>query len=94
MDIDAFIDRWSQARGGAERANYQMFLSELCAALGHRSVRLAGPKKRLKMFPKGRARTLRLALPHDVNSPTACLEQFDVPLVARDVAPELLLPET
>ena len=33
MDIDAFIDRWSQARGGAERANYQMFLSELCAAL-------------------------------------------------------------
>ncbi|WP_298127164.1 DNA methyltransferase [Brevundimonas sp.] len=34
MDIDAFIDRWSKARGGAERANYQMFLSELCAALG------------------------------------------------------------
>jgi hypothetical protein len=32
LDIDAFIDRWSQARGGAERANYQMFLSELCAA--------------------------------------------------------------
>ncbi|WP_122465324.1 class I SAM-dependent DNA methyltransferase [Brevundimonas lutea] len=34
MDIDAFIDRWSAARGGAERANYQMFLSELCEALG------------------------------------------------------------
>ena len=33
MDIDAFIDRWSAARGGAERANYQMFLSELCEAL-------------------------------------------------------------
>lgn len=33
MDIDAFIDRWSTARGGAERANYQMFLSELCEAL-------------------------------------------------------------
>ncbi|MBJ7448228.1 MAG: class I SAM-dependent DNA methyltransferase, partial [Brevundimonas sp.] len=33
MDIDAFIDRWSAARGGAERANYQMFLTELCEAL-------------------------------------------------------------
>lgn len=33
MDVDAFIDRWSTARGGAERANYQMFLSELCEAL-------------------------------------------------------------
>lgn len=34
MDVDAFIERWSQARGGAERANYQMFLTELCEALG------------------------------------------------------------
>lgn len=33
LDIDAFIDRWSTARGGAERANYQMFLTELCEAL-------------------------------------------------------------
>ncbi len=33
MDIDAFIQRWSAARGGAERANYQMFLGELCDAL-------------------------------------------------------------
>ena len=34
MDVDAFITRWSAARGGAERANYQMFLTELCEALG------------------------------------------------------------
>lgn len=34
MDIDTFIERWSAARGGAERANYQMFLTELCEALG------------------------------------------------------------
>ncbi len=34
MDIDAFIDKWSRARGGAERANYQMFLSEFCQAIG------------------------------------------------------------
>jgi hypothetical protein len=33
LDIQTFIDRWSAARGGAERANYQMFLSELCEAL-------------------------------------------------------------
>lgn len=33
MDINAFIERWSQARGGAERANYQMFLTELCQAM-------------------------------------------------------------
>lgn len=33
MDINAFIERWSQARGGAERANYQMFLTELCESL-------------------------------------------------------------
>lgn len=33
MDVEAFIQRWSQARGGAERANYQMFLTELCEAL-------------------------------------------------------------
>ncbi len=34
MDIDAFIHRWNTAWGGAERANYQMFLTELCEALG------------------------------------------------------------
>lgn len=34
MDIDAFIDKWSRARGGAERANYQMFLSEFCQVIG------------------------------------------------------------
>lgn len=33
MDIETFIQRWSTARGGAERANYQMFLTELCEAL-------------------------------------------------------------
>lgn len=33
MDLNAFIDRWSARRGGAERANYQMFLTELCEAL-------------------------------------------------------------
>jgi SAM-dependent methyltransferase len=34
MDIDAFIARWTAREGGAERANYQMFLSELCDLIG------------------------------------------------------------
>ncbi len=33
VDLNAFIDRWTDARGGAERANSQMFLAELCEAL-------------------------------------------------------------
>jgi hypothetical protein len=33
LDVETFIERWSKARGGAERANYQMFLTELCEAL-------------------------------------------------------------
>jgi len=31
-DMDAFIARW-QASGGAERANYQLFLTGLCDLL-------------------------------------------------------------
>ena len=34
MDVDGFIKRWTEREGGAERANYQMFLSELCDVLG------------------------------------------------------------
>ncbi len=33
MDIEAFIARWTSREGGAERANYQMFLSEFCDAI-------------------------------------------------------------
>ena len=33
MDVEAFIRRWSNLEGGAERANYAMFLTELCAVL-------------------------------------------------------------
>ena len=32
--VEAFIGRWTAREGGAERANYQMFLSELCDVLG------------------------------------------------------------
>ncbi|MCL4264141.1 MAG: hypothetical protein KJ069_13040 [Anaerolineae bacterium] len=33
QDVDHFITRW-QASGAAERANYQLFLTELCELLG------------------------------------------------------------
>jgi hypothetical protein len=33
LDIETFIDRWSGREGGAERANYALFLSELTHAL-------------------------------------------------------------
>ncbi len=32
--IQPFIDRWLGTAGGAERANYQLFLSGFCDALG------------------------------------------------------------
>jgi hypothetical protein len=34
LDVETFIARWTAREGGAERANYQMFLSELCDVLG------------------------------------------------------------
>lgn len=34
MDVDTFIARWSGLEGGAERANYALFLSELCDVIG------------------------------------------------------------
>jgi len=34
LDCEAFIARWTTREGGAERANYQMFLSELCDLIG------------------------------------------------------------
>ncbi len=34
IDLDAFIQRWAFAEGGQERANYALFLRELCGVLG------------------------------------------------------------
>src|SRR5262245_44617100 len=34
MAVDAFIRRWTARRGGAERANYGLFLVELCDLIG------------------------------------------------------------
>ena len=32
-NLDSFIARWTAGEGGQERANYQLFLSELCDVL-------------------------------------------------------------
>jgi hypothetical protein len=34
VDVEQFIARWSNRVGGAERANYALFLSELCDVIG------------------------------------------------------------
>lgn len=34
VDVEAFITRWRDGQGGQERANYAMFLVELCDVLG------------------------------------------------------------
>jgi hypothetical protein len=43
--IESFISRWTAREGGAERANYQMFLSELCDVLGVKRPDPAGAER-------------------------------------------------
>ncbi|SMH32013.1 class I SAM-dependent DNA methyltransferase [Mesorhizobium australicum] len=42
VDAEDFIRRWTAREGGAERANYQMFLSELCDVIAVDRPRPAG----------------------------------------------------
>ncbi len=46
MGVEDFIQRWTAREGGAERANYQMFLSELCDVLGVERPEPAGAERR------------------------------------------------
>ena len=43
MDVEEFIARWSANEGGAERANYGLFLSQLCRVLDVPEPDPAGP---------------------------------------------------
>jgi hypothetical protein len=43
-NVEAFIKRWTARRGGAERANYGMFLIELCDLIGVQRPDPAGPE--------------------------------------------------
>lgn len=72
MNLEDFIAKWSTARGGAERANYQMFLGELCQAIGVPSPDPAGHDTALNDYvfergvkrrdSEGMASTLRIDL--------------------------------
>jgi hypothetical protein len=56
--IATFIDRWERS-AAAERANYQMFLSELCALLevAPPNPTTADPEKNLYVFDRAITRT-------------------------------------
>src|ERR1700730_10037900 len=43
-DADTFIRRWTAREGGAERANYALFLVELCDLIGVQRPDPAGPE--------------------------------------------------
>ena len=45
MGVDDFIARWTEGKGGAERANYVLFLAELCDLIGVSRPNPAGPER-------------------------------------------------
>jgi hypothetical protein len=53
--VEIFISRWTAREGGAERANYQMFLSELCDVLGVHRPDPAGADRELNDYVFERA---------------------------------------
>lgn len=55
MDVEEFISRWTAREGGAERANYQMFLSELCDVLDVARPDPAGAQRELNDYVFERA---------------------------------------
>jgi len=50
VTVEQFIGRWTGGVGGAERANYQMFLSELCDVIGVARPEPAGAERRLNDY--------------------------------------------
>ncbi|KQT86067.1 type IIL restriction-modification enzyme MmeI [Aurantimonas sp. Leaf443] len=55
MQVEAFIARWSDREGGAERANTMMFLSELCDVIGVARPEPAGADTRFNDYVFERA---------------------------------------
>lgn len=55
MDVEAFIERWTSREGGAERANYQGFLYELCDLIGVSRPDPAGAERDLNDYVFERA---------------------------------------
>ena len=57
--VEAFIARWSGGDGGQERANYALFLSELCDAIGAPRPDQASHEASLNAYAFERAVTFR-----------------------------------
>ncbi|WP_036479511.1 DNA methyltransferase [Nitratireductor basaltis] len=55
MDVETFIARWTAREGGAERANYSMFVTELCDVLGLPHPDVAGSDTALNDYVFERA---------------------------------------
>lgn len=55
LDVEAFIARWTGREGGAERANYQMFLAELCDVIAVPRLDPAGADTRANDYVFERA---------------------------------------
>ncbi|MEO9613000.1 MAG: DNA methyltransferase [Nitratireductor sp.] len=55
MDVEQFIQRWTAREGGAERANYAMFITELCDVLGLPHPDVAGAETALNDYVFERA---------------------------------------
>src|SRR5690606_41524680 len=64
--VNAFIDRWRQA-GGSERANYQLFLLELCELLDLPKADPAGDDTRDNAYVFERRAIIRKADGTDSN---------------------------
>src|ERR1700682_2008883 len=58
-NLDTFIARWTVGEGGQERANYQMFLTELCDAWEVRRPDQAAHDAALNAYAFERAVTFR-----------------------------------
>ncbi len=61
VPLETFITRWQANRGGQERANYALFLSELCDVLGVTRPDPAGPDTAMNAYVLERAVTFREA---------------------------------
>lgn len=59
MDIEHFIARWTAGAGGQERANYALFLTEMCSVIGVSSPDPAGHDTELNAYVFERAVTFR-----------------------------------
>ena len=59
LSIDEFIERWRGLVGGAERADYAMFLRELCTALDLPPPNPAGATGRRDRTSNGAAGPIR-----------------------------------